>query len=86
MKPLIDQYGWSDRLRQDFAPHAALGHTPGRILVQQRGLYSVASDDGELSAQLSGRLAREAPEGGYPAVGDPKGRPLTYKVTEVVPV
>jgi ribosome biogenesis GTPase len=68
--PLIEQYGWSDRLRQDFAPHAALGHTPGRILVQQRGLYSVASDDGELSAQLSGRLAREAPEGGYPAVGD----------------
>jgi len=67
---LIEQYGWSDRLRQDFAPHAALGHTPGRILVQQRGLYSVASDDGELSAQLSGRLAREAPEGGYPAVGD----------------
>lgn len=70
MKPLIDQYGWSEQLRQDFAPHLARGHAPGRILVQQRGLYVVASDYGELQAQLSGRFAHEAPEGGYPAVGD----------------
>jgi ribosome biogenesis GTPase / thiamine phosphate phosphatase len=67
---LIEQYGWSDRLSQDFAPHAARGHAPGRILVQQRGLYIVATDHGELNAQLSGRLAHEAAEGGYPAVGD----------------
>lgn len=70
MTSLIDRYGWSDGLRQDFAPHAALGHAPGRILVQQRGLYVVASDHGELHAQLSGRLAHEAEQGGYPAVGD----------------
>jgi ribosome biogenesis GTPase len=70
MTPLIDRYGWSDGLRQDFAPHAARGHAPGRILVQQRGLYVVASDHGELSAQLSGRLVHDAGEGGYPAVGD----------------
>jgi ribosome biogenesis GTPase len=70
MNLLINQYGWSDGLRQDFAPHAARGHAPGRILVQQRGLYVVASDHGELSAQLSGRLVHDAGEGGYPAVGD----------------
>src|SRR5271165_2966731 len=70
MNPLIDRYGWSDKLRHDFAPHAAQGHTPGRILVQQRNLYGVASDHGELNAQLSGRLAHEASAGGYPAVGD----------------
>jgi ribosome biogenesis GTPase len=67
---LIEQYGWSEKLRQEFAPHAARGHAPGRILVQQRGLYVVAADHGELSAQLSGRLVHEAGEGGYPAVGD----------------
>jgi ribosome biogenesis GTPase len=70
MNLLIDRYGWSERLRHDFAPHAARGHAPGRILVQQRGLYVVVSEHGELNAQLSGRLAHEADSGGYPAVGD----------------
>ncbi|HLZ83306.1 MAG TPA: ribosome small subunit-dependent GTPase A [Caulobacteraceae bacterium] len=70
MKPLIEQYGWSDGLRQDFAPHAALGHAPGRVLVQHRGAYIVATDAGDLPAKISGRLAREAAEGGYPTVGD----------------
>ena len=70
MTALIDQYGWSDRLRQDFAPHAALGHAPGRILVQHRGAYLVATDAGDVPAKISGRLARDAAEGGYPAVGD----------------
>ena len=67
---LIDQYGWNDAFSQDFAPHAARGHTPGRVTVQQRSLYTVASDLGELQAQLSGRFAHDATEGGYPAVGD----------------
>jgi ribosome biogenesis GTPase len=67
---LIDQYGWSDALGQDFAPHAAHGHAPGRVTVQQRGLYIVATDFGELSAQLSGRLMHDAEEAGHPAVGD----------------
>ena len=67
---MIDQYGWSDALGQDFAPHAAQGHIAGRVTVQHRGLYTVATDFGELSAQLSGRLMSEAEEGGYPAVGD----------------
>ena len=67
---MIDQYGWSDALGQDFAPHAAQGRVAGRVAVQHRGLYTVATDFGELSAQLSGYLMREAEEGGYPAVGD----------------
>ena len=67
---MIEQYGWSDALHQDFAPHAAQGLCPGRVTVQQRGLYVVATDFGELNAQLSGRLVHEAEEGGYPAVGD----------------
>ena len=70
MPPLIDLYGWSDSLRDEFAPQAALGYAPGRVIVQHRGLYVVVTDDGELRARLSGRLAVEAPEGGYPAVGD----------------
>jgi ribosome biogenesis GTPase len=67
---LIEQYGWSDALCQDFAPHAAQGRAPGRVTVQQRGLYIVATDFGDLNAQLSGRLMHEAEEAGHPAVGD----------------
>ncbi|MFI4976117.1 MAG: ribosome small subunit-dependent GTPase A [Caulobacterales bacterium] len=67
---MIEQYGWSDALGHDFAPHAAQGHAPGRVTVQQRGLYTLATDHGELTAQLSGRFAHEAGEGGYPVVGD----------------
>ena len=67
---MIQSYGWSDALQRDFEPHAARGFVPGRILVQQRGLYEIATDLGELSAQISGRMAHEAEGGGYPAVGD----------------
>jgi ribosome biogenesis GTPase / thiamine phosphate phosphatase len=67
---LIQSYGWSDALQQAFAPFAAEGHIPGRVVVQQRGSYGLVTDAGELSAQISGRLAHEAESGGYPAVGD----------------
>ncbi len=68
---MIIDYGWSDALRQTFAPFAARGLIPGRIAVQRRGLYDLVTDAGEVTAQISGRLAHEAEEGGgYPAVGD----------------
>ncbi len=67
---MIIPYGWSDALRQDFASHAAAGLVPARVVVQQRGLWRLVAECGELSAQLSGRLGREAAAGGYPVVGD----------------
>jgi ribosome biogenesis GTPase len=67
---LIEQYGWSDLLVAAFVPHAQAGHSPGRIVVQQRDGYLVATDEGELRAKVSGRLRHEAREAGHPAVGD----------------
>ncbi|WP_426000091.1 ribosome small subunit-dependent GTPase A [Caulobacter sp. DWR1-3-2b1] len=67
---MIDQYGWSDALARDFEPHARAGQTPGRIVVQRRGAYLVATDDGELRAKPAGRLLHEAREAGHPVVGD----------------
>lgn len=67
---MIQSFGWSEQLRQDFAAIAGPGMIPGRVTVQQRGRYVLATDLGELSAQISGRLARDAGEGGYPVVGD----------------
>lgn len=67
---MIEQYGWSESLALAFEPHARAGHLPGRIVVQQRDAYLVATDDGELTAKVSGRLRHEAREAGHPAVGD----------------
>jgi ribosome biogenesis GTPase len=67
---VIEQYGWSDPLAQAFAPHAEAGLVPGRIVVEQRDAYLVATDEGELRAKVSGRMRHEAREVGRPAVGD----------------
>lgn len=67
---MIEQYGWSDLLEAAFAPHARAGHAPGRVILQQRDGYLVATDDGEVRAKASGRLLHEAKEIGHPAVGD----------------
>jgi ribosome biogenesis GTPase len=67
---LIQSYGWSQTLQDAFAPHAARGLQPGRVIVQHRGLYDIVTDQGELTAQVSGRLLHDAKSAGVPAVGD----------------
>jgi len=67
---LIDQYGWSELLRRQFAEFAEAHLIPGRVVLQQRGLWGLATDLGDVQARLSGRLARQASPGGFPAAGD----------------
>ncbi|MGO1076174.1 ribosome small subunit-dependent GTPase A [Inquilinus sp. CA228] len=67
---MIDRYGWSQALQQDFHPHAARGLSPARVTVQQRGAYRLVTPAGEMTGQLSGRFAHEALEGDYPVAGD----------------
>ena len=67
---VIAQYGWTDLLAEAFAPHALAGHTPARVIAQHRDGYLVATDQGELRANLSGRLHHEAQEADPPSVGD----------------
>lgn len=66
----IDDYGWSDALQKDFAPHAALGLIPARVTAHHRALWRLITSDGELAGRLSGKFALEAGPGEYPAVGD----------------
>lgn len=66
----LQAYGWSETLQRQFEPFAARGLVPGRVIVQQRGLYRLATDQGELSAELSGRFVHEAGEAGFPVTGD----------------
>lgn len=67
---MLDQYGWSDTLRQQFQSFAAEGLTPGRVIVHQRGPYRIITDDGEMPAEMSGRFVRDAAMGGFPVAGD----------------
>jgi ribosome biogenesis GTPase len=67
---LLETYGWSDALQRQFAPHAADGLIAARVILQQRGLYGLITELGELKAEISGKLARDAEAGGYPAAGD----------------
>lgn len=67
---MIDQYGWSERLQQHFHAYAADGLVPGRVIVQRRGLYRLATPQGELSAELSGRFHHDAAPGDHPVAGD----------------
>jgi ribosome biogenesis GTPase / thiamine phosphate phosphatase len=67
---LLSTYGWSEKLRRDFEPFAAQGLIPARVLVQQRNLYRLVAEAGELEGRISGRFAHEAATGGYPVTGD----------------
>jgi ribosome biogenesis GTPase len=67
---MLEQFGWSDALQHQFSTYAAEGLIPARVVVQQRGLYDVVTEIGELSATLAGKLARNAADGAYPVTGD----------------
>jgi ribosome biogenesis GTPase / thiamine phosphate phosphatase len=71
IEPPRVRLGWSPELDEAFAPHAGLGLAPARVTIQNRGLYLVSGDEGELEAEVAGRLRHEAASGGdLPAVGD----------------
>jgi ribosome biogenesis GTPase len=67
---LLTTYGWGRGLQQDFAPFAAQDLIPGRVIIQQRGLYRLATEAGEIDAKLSGRFHHQAAEGEHPVTGD----------------
>ena len=67
---MLTTYGWGRGLQQDFAPFAAQGLIPGRVIIQQRGLYRLATEAGEIDAKLSGRFHHQAAEGEHPVTGD----------------
>ncbi|MGZ3377878.1 MAG: ribosome small subunit-dependent GTPase A [Phenylobacterium sp.] len=67
---LLSQYGWSETLRHAFQPFAARGLVPARVIVQQRNLYRLVADSGEIEGRISGLFRHEAADGGYPVTGD----------------
>ena len=68
----LELLGWDGAFADQFAPWAASGHRPGRVLAAHRGGDLVATAHGELRAQVTGRLRHLAGPGlaDLPAVGD----------------
>jgi ribosome biogenesis GTPase len=65
--PRLAQLGWNDELATQFEHH---GLEPGRVVVQHRGAWEVATETGELLAEVTGRLRHAAEPGELPVVGD----------------
>src|SRR3954469_17597520 len=67
----LTQLGWNDALAAAFAPLAADGLVPGRVVLEHTHIYRVMTEAGEVLARVSGRLRHEAfVRSDFPAVGD----------------
>jgi ribosome biogenesis GTPase len=74
---MIETYGWRIVSGLDFAPFAARGLLPGRLIVQQRGHCVLATEFGELAAGLAGRLLHDGAD--PPVAGDQAARAAQHK-------
>jgi ribosome biogenesis GTPase / thiamine phosphate phosphatase len=67
----LDALGWDDGWSAAFEPYREQGLVPGRVAVQHRGAYDVATEDGEVRAPTARRLVRESTSiAELPVVGD----------------
>jgi ribosome biogenesis GTPase len=67
----LEPLGWNPEHEEQFRAHAEQGLLPGRVAVEQRGLYTVLTADGDVPAELAGKLRHESQgRGQLPAVGD----------------
>ena len=62
--------GWNQRFAALFVSHASAGLVPGRVLQQFNSIYTIATVNGEMRAQLSGQLRFAATHGELPITGD----------------
>ena len=65
--PTLAQLGWNNELATQFEND---GLEPGRVVVQHRGLWEVATEAGERLVEITGRLRHAAEPGELPVVGD----------------
>ncbi len=67
----LTELGWAPRFAQHFGPFREQGLAPGRVAREERQRYLVCGEQGELTAEVAGRLRHEAASRAeLPAVGD----------------
>lgn len=69
--PPLTTLGWDEDWAEAFAPFAADGLLPGRVVREHRGRYRVATEAGEVVGTAAGRLRLDAAgKSDLPSVGD----------------
>jgi len=67
----LSELGWTPPFAEHFEPFREQGLAPGRVARQERQRYLVCGEQGELAAEVAGRLRHEArSRRDLPAVGD----------------
>lgn len=68
----LADFGWNDALAATFAPHAAAGMEPARVVCElRRKFYAVQTADGEVLGECRGGFFHQAKKAeDFPAVGD----------------
>lgn len=67
MSESLTRLGWTTERETEFEPHREEGLVPARVAVEHRSAYVLYGEQGELRAELAGRLRHEEI---WPAVGD----------------
>ncbi|MCG8364907.1 MAG: ribosome small subunit-dependent GTPase A [Pseudanabaenales cyanobacterium] len=67
----LKQLGWSCEFSRSFEPFAAEGYSVGRVALEHRNTYVLYTKQGELPAEITGKLRYQATNiQDFPAVGD----------------
>ena len=67
----LEQLGWSDFYAHSFESYCQQGFTVGRVAVEYRNTYFLYTAQGELSAEVTGKLRYQATGAqDFPVVGD----------------
>ncbi len=67
----LARYGWNDFFAAHFHDFLERGYTPGRVALEYNQFYRIYTEQGEILAEIAGRLKHEAESrASLPAVGD----------------
>lgn len=67
----LEALGWNAQRQRGFSAHAQLGRVPGRVVSEHRSHLELALDDGEVVAEVPGRLHNASKvRSDLPGVGD----------------
>ena len=56
----LEKYGWNEDFQGSFGEVAAPGDLPGRVAVEHRGAYVLYTENGEVNAEITGKMRHEA--------------------------
>ncbi len=63
--------GWSNFFAHSLEPYRQQGFSVARVAIEYKNIYTLYSEQGELSAKVAGKLRHQATQAqDFPAVGD----------------